>query len=91
MHKECVHAFHIWKKYILNGTHTCYIAQCSEWSTWGECSKTCGGGLRERQRTCEELDAVKIEKDSQVCNNISCEPPCKYEIFVLFSYRNAET
>lgn len=40
-------------------TDNCFLKECPvdgrwhSWTTWGSCSKTCGGGVQQRQRVCE--------------------------------------
>ena len=48
----------------------------TDWATWGDCSKSCGGGVRERRRVCKDADnncddtSLDYEMDS--CNEESC-------------------
>ncbi|XP_057306541.1 coadhesin-like [Hydractinia symbiolongicarpus] len=64
----------------------------SEWSSWSACSRKCGGGLKERMRTCTNpkptYDGSYCEgegSDSSECNTERCEPVCqkKLEIGVI--------
>ncbi|XP_068717618.1 uncharacterized protein [Montipora capricornis] len=61
----------------------------SSWSQWTECSKSCGGGTKSRERTCTNPppsgngqgcmgDAEEVEK----CNEDQCPDPCKRSLDV---------
>ena len=50
----------------------------SEWSNWGPCTKTCGGGMRIRQRECLEdlefmVDCSGEVKQLEDCSTNPCE------------------
>uniref|UniRef100_K1Q6Z0 Hemicentin-1 n=1 Tax=Magallana gigas TaxID=29159 RepID=K1Q6Z0_MAGGI len=51
----------------------------SAWGAWGHCSVTCGGGTKERHRTCSNpvpshggANCVGSNKNSHNCNDASC-------------------
>ncbi|XP_039266278.2 uncharacterized protein LOC120341783 isoform X1 [Styela clava] len=53
-------------------TQTCNTEDCegcAKWSEWTACTKTCGGGLQERSRTCTSDSATQEES---VCNDKKC-------------------
>ena len=56
------------------------------WTDWGECSVTCGGGLRNRTRECLNplhggADCVGPSEQAESCN----EHPCPSETLFHFS------
>lgn len=58
------------------------------WTEWNLCSVTCGGGLRNRSRECDEAkfngtDCVGPADESQICQTDPC--PSKYSIHWLVS------
>lgn len=49
----------------------------SEWSKWGPCSRTCGGGAQQRNRTCIQplyggANCQGLGNESQSCNEHNC-------------------
>ena len=67
---------------LVNGNFT-------EWSPWTNCTESCGGGTRERNRTCNNpkpqhggLNCVGPHYANESCNVHEC--PSKY--FTLKSY-----
>uniref|UniRef100_A0A4W6DTQ3 Adhesion G protein-coupled receptor B1 n=1 Tax=Lates calcarifer TaxID=8187 RepID=A0A4W6DTQ3_LATCA len=67
-------------------TNNCFLKECpvdgrwQPWSTWGSCSKTCGGGIQQRQRVCEGPlfggEPCPGEKGEQRrCNEKRCPEP----------------
>ena len=46
----------------------------SDWSAWGQCSQTCGGGVKLRNRSClGGSDCEGSTTEVQECNTDSCE------------------
>merc|ERR1719315_313692 len=59
----------------------------TEWSAWSQCSATCGGGLKQRTRTCTNpapanggLNCEGDGMESEACNNIDCPQPTSLEL-----------
>ena len=88
-------AYHLKRNHVcLNDRHSfyciatsfyyflCLIAVDGQWgpfSNWSSCSQTCGGGVRTRQRECNNpppsnggLDCVGSEVRQRRCNNDAC-------------------
>uniref|UniRef100_A0A8C7HKF8 Fibroblast growth factor 10-like n=1 Tax=Oncorhynchus kisutch TaxID=8019 RepID=A0A8C7HKF8_ONCKI len=60
-------------------TLSCRLQPCQPWRTspWGQCSRSCSGGLRERLVYCPELQrcsATQRPNDTETCNL----QPCSY-------------
>lgn len=73
----------------LQETQSCNVDCCpvdgklSPWSTWSSCSKTCGSGVRQRYRSCNDPEPSCKGKpcegstvDTDVCNTNLCETDC---------------
>jgi len=56
---------------------SCYLCDqgldWDEWSDWGDCSRTCGPGLRSRTRTCDGIIGTDCIGSSD--QNAACPPP----------------
>ncbi|XP_053322587.1 SCO-spondin-like [Spea bombifrons] len=68
----------------VNGTFTCTDLQCpayGPWTDWGPCSVSCGGGRRQRGRTClqkspEGAPCGDETRETEECNGIPCPADC---------------
>jgi len=52
--------------------HVCSDNLCQDYSEWTECSKACGGGVQQRNRTCNESGSLFDDSQPRECNNIPC-------------------
>ncbi|MEE6508514.1 hypothetical protein FKM82_021513 [Ascaphus truei] len=67
-----------------NGTFRCTDLQCPSyglWTDWGPCSVSCGGGHRQRNRTCSQRDPNGAPCGSETleveeCDNQPCPAGC---------------
>src|SRR4051812_3315324 len=50
----------------------------SDWSSWSECSKTCGIGMKKRTRTCTPLDTVTCSNTSNIQQHQYCRGRSMY-------------
>ncbi|XP_052257629.1 SCO-spondin-like [Dreissena polymorpha] len=60
------------------------------WGTWGECSVTCGGGLRNRSRDCDRPEhggenCAGPSEQAEDCNDFPCPIDCVFGEWSLWS------
>ncbi|XP_030203878.1 adhesion G protein-coupled receptor B1 [Gadus morhua] len=64
----------------------CFLKDCpvdgrwQTWTTWASCSKSCGGGVQQRQRTCEGplfggVPCPGVTEEKKRCNERRCPEP----------------
>ena len=53
-------------------SHICTLALWTEWSSYGACSTTCGGGTQTRSRSCPDSTCDGQRTQSQACENQEC-------------------
>ena len=61
----------------------------NDWSDWGQCNVSCGGGITVRNRTCSQpqfdgLDCEGLSEEGQECST----NPCPGEIVFVLSCRH---
>ena len=78
--------FFLSRFYIVNGNY-------SDWGPYGECSKTCGGGVKTRKRTCTnpppasggaDCSALGPDTSTMECNIQGCPGIMKKKIWDCF-------
>ena len=87
----------IWNMYFYSfiTNRECNENDCpswTEWSTWGECSTTCGGGTCQRQRMCKLPDGTDVpstqcsgtDTETKTCNENKC--PGKHRVLCAKKY-----
>ncbi|XP_021375993.1 coadhesin-like [Mizuhopecten yessoensis] len=73
-------------------SEVCMIIHCpingswSSWQPWSDCSTTCGGGIKNRTRVCDNpapehrgLDCDGHDFESSSCSKVTCPPPGVWE------------
>ncbi|CAL1543550.1 unnamed protein product, partial [Lymnaea stagnalis] len=83
--RSCVGPFYGGQNCVgdFNATQSCNVQSCpvdgyyKNWSDWGSCSVTCGGGQQYRQRSCVQplyggADCVGPRNETQACNDKHC-------------------
>ncbi|XP_021339260.1 hemicentin-1-like [Mizuhopecten yessoensis] len=73
---------------IYTDSEVCMIIHCpingnwSSWRPWSDCSTTCGGGIKNRTRICDNpapehlgLDCDGHGFESSTCGEVTCPPP----------------
>lgn len=73
--------------YFDTGTGT---GSVKEWSNWTNCSQSCGGGLRNRSRSCLTPPCILNLNESEYCNTNLC-PGKIYEDTRYFTFICADT
>ena len=51
-----------------------------QWSSYGECSKPCGGGTQVRTRKCDGDDCFGPNQNFRQCNKQKCPSEYNYSI-----------
>uniref|UniRef100_A0A7N6FE26 Complement factor properdin n=1 Tax=Anabas testudineus TaxID=64144 RepID=A0A7N6FE26_ANATE len=66
------------KSYFLDG-------HWSGWTEWSECDAQCGGGVKQRNRTCTKCP-TSVCRDGQVtCDTSSCVASCQWSVWSSWS------
>ena len=69
----------------------------SEWTTWSECSVSCGGGQRTRSRECNKpepqhggknCESLGAAKETEDCNKTPCIVPTTEVSAIINSVNN---
>ena len=60
-----------------------FHTEWQEWSNWGRCSKSCGGGEQTRDRRCYGYGCQGDSEETRACNT----KPCK-NIFYYYCFYN---
>ena len=64
----------------------------NNWQSWSSCTKSCGGGTRERRRDCANRSKVIICKGGMKWERGTCgNDPCPGESFQMFSSNLSQT
>ena len=62
----------------------------SSWESWGDCSKTCGGGVKIRSRLCGDNATTRMfclgtNEQMDICNLFPCNG--KYSLHISLIYK----
>ena len=78
----------LWYFFIVNGGY-------SDWKPYGVCSKTCGGGVQTRKRTCtnpppsnggDDCSGFGPNSTTRECNNQECQSKIEFLWFHIMGY-----